>query len=504
MKSIIKKFFLVVGFISCVSVVFGQSLSLNEKSGNENDTEDSFNINAQMAMSSPDYYVTAGDIYSLAFVMGTTPISYGITVDSTYKIRVANLGIINAAGLSFLQLKSQVESLVSKNYPMGGVQFVLASPAVFYVKISGVVSSSSEVKTWALSRLSSVVKPYLTSYSSTRDVQIISSDGTKKSYDLFLAERYGDFSNDPYLRPGDKIVINDVKRKVTLKGAVKRPGTYELLNGENLKDLIYKYGDGFTPYADTSRIDLFRINNESEAGKMYYFQNDAIDSNIAIECFDSIKINSYEDLRAAMFIEGAISTDIISTKLEGVVRKTIYFTNGEKYSDLIQKNKKLFTASSDLANAYIIRIEDESENVLAKTRTIPLNLEKILYDVNYYNSEVVQPNDILIIPFRQFFVSVAGAVKVSGRYPYIPDRDWNYYVGLAGGIDTFQNAFESVKIVDKDGNVLKKTDIIPPEATITVKANSAFFKWNQISGGITAILSAISTALSIYMISRSL
>ena len=63
---------------------------------------------------------------------------------------------------------------------------------------------------------------------------------------------------------------------------------------------------------------------------------------------------------------------------------------------------------------------------------------------------------------------------------------------------------EASIVYDKDGNILKKTDVIPPEATITVKANSAFFKWNQISGGITAILSAISTALSIYMISRSL
>ena len=105
MKTIIKKFFLIVGFFSWVSGIFGQGFSASEKSDNESQTEDSFNMNAQMAMSSPDYYVTAGDIYSLAFIMGTTPVSYGITVDSTYKIRVANLGIINAAGLSFLQLK---------------------------------------------------------------------------------------------------------------------------------------------------------------------------------------------------------------------------------------------------------------------------------------------------------------------------------------------------------------------------------------------------------------
>ena len=57
--------------------------------------KETFIPNAQMAMSSPDYLVTAGDVYTLAFAMGTTPVSYTMTVDSSYKIRVANLGIVN-------------------------------------------------------------------------------------------------------------------------------------------------------------------------------------------------------------------------------------------------------------------------------------------------------------------------------------------------------------------------------------------------------------------------
>lgn len=519
MKNAIKKrIFVFVILISCISGMFAQINKIKDKSvfskanlssvnknieSEEVIVKETFIPNAQMAMSSPDYLVTAGDVYTLAFAMGTTPVSYTMTVDSSYKIRVANLGIVNAKGLSFLQLKSQVEAIVSKNYPMGGVQFVLLSPAMFNVKVSGDVSSSTEAPAWALSRLSTVVVPLFTDYSSSRDIQVISADGTKKVYDLFLAERNGDFSNNPYLRPGDNIIVSEAKRKVRIDGAVKRPGVYELLDGENLNALVEKYGDGLTPYADTSRIDLLRINNEPEAGKMYYFKDDAIKSDISIDAYDYVKINSYEDLRAAMFIEGAIATDVVSEDLEGVVRRTIYITNGEKYSDLIQRYKHLFTATSDLVNAYIIRTDPESESKLAKTRNIPINLEKILFDVNYYDSEVVCPNDVLIVPFRQFFVSVAGAVVTPGRFPYIPDRDWNYYVGLAGGIDTFKNAFKSVEITDKDGNPLKKDDLIPPEATITVKSNNAFYKWNQVAGGVTAILTAISTVLSIYMIATN-
>ena len=302
MKNTIKKrIFVFVMLICCISGMFAQVMAIKDKSifkntnlsskNNKTETEEvvvkeTFIPNAQMAMSSPDYLVTAGDVYTLAFAMGTTPVSYTMTVDSSYKIRVANLGIVNAKGLSFLQLKSQVEAIVSKNYPMGGVQFVLVSPAMFNVKVSGDVSSSTESPAWALSRLSSVVVPLFTDYSSSRDIQVISADGTKKVYDLFLAERNGDFSNDPYLRPGDNIIVSEAKRKVRIDGAVKRPGVYELLDGENLKALVEKYGDGLTPYADTSRIDLLRINNEPEAGKMYYFKDDAIKSDIAVDSFD--------------------------------------------------------------------------------------------------------------------------------------------------------------------------------------------------------------------------
>ena len=127
---------------------------------------------AQLAMSVSYYPVTAGDVYTLAFSAGNTPIQFTIPVDSTYQIRIANLGVINCAGLTYLQLKSQVEQLVLRNYPMGGVQFVLTSPSVFLVSITGEVSTTVEQEAWALTRLSTFTGQYFTAYASTRKVTI--------------------------------------------------------------------------------------------------------------------------------------------------------------------------------------------------------------------------------------------------------------------------------------------------------------------------------------------
>lgn len=166
---------------------------------------------AQQAMSNKDYMVTAGDIYSLSFLAGSTPVVYSISVDSTYKIRVANLAVIDATNTTFISLKKQVEDIVTRNYPFSGVQFLLLTPSSFTVRVTGEVESTTEVPVWALSRLSSVVDAVKNDFASIRNIKITAANGTEKNYDLFKAQRDGDMSQDPYLRPGDVITLNHLE-----------------------------------------------------------------------------------------------------------------------------------------------------------------------------------------------------------------------------------------------------------------------------------------------------
>ena len=722
---------------------------------------------AQLAMSVSYYPVTAGDVYTLAFAASGTPVRYTIPVDSTYKIRVANLGVINCSGLTYLQLKSQVESLVLRNYPMGGVQFVLSSPSTFLVSVTGEVQRTIERNAWALTRLSTFVTQSFTPYASSRSITIQSADGKTKNYDLFLALRNGDLTQDPFLRPGDKIIVNRYDRKITLlgaveregtyellpnenlkeaverygnglteyadteriilrrqnnsknpsgdtvylepnaidsnfvlenadsitissrielrdtmffegavgelgleaqngttddkdslanpinnripvsfmegenlatlvrrnsknffptsdlrnaylirneekllvnledclyksdymsdyfaqkddtlyvpymqntntvlitgevkktseieawplkrlstfitelqtdyssvrnievtavdgtksvydlfqaerygkmehnpyikpgevitlsrldrkvsiTGAVERPGTYELLENENLKELIEIYGGGLAPLADTSRIELYRrLTEEPGSGEKSYLDNTSIDDNYELLCYDSVLVSSYSDLQPVVFVEGAINptttTTTTTTTLEGTSRVAATFNNGEDYAYFVRRNKDWFRPESDLANAYIIR----DGNI------IPMDLTPMLYDASFYANTEIQANDTLIVPFRQYFVSVAGAVALPGRYPYIPNRTWDYYIGLAGGFDFNKNSFDSIKIRGADGKRLSKNDIITPETTITANSNSFYFKFNRYAPIITTTLTAIISVITV-------
>jgi protein involved in polysaccharide export with SLBB domain len=222
------------------------------------------NQNIKLARSSADYRVTPGDVYTLAYSAGTTPVIYTITVDTSYRIRVSNLGIINGRDKTFIQLKNEAENVVARNYPLSGVQLVLTQTGTFKVFIKGEVHTGGEVSAWGMSRLSSAAGGNLTGYSSIRDISIKSLNGHTRVYDLFKAQRFGDLNEDPYLQPGDVITINRIKRVITVNGSVERPGAYQLLDGENIKELIEFYANGFTPEADKTGITLTRYADNNE------------------------------------------------------------------------------------------------------------------------------------------------------------------------------------------------------------------------------------------------
>jgi uncharacterized protein involved in exopolysaccharide biosynthesis/protein involved in polysaccharide export with SLBB domain len=483
-----KRKFAAVSMIFVLCTSFATAESTNEKSSTSIQISDS----AQVAMSIPDYLVTSGDIYSLNYAIGSTAVSYSILVDSSYKIPVSNLAILNCAGMTFIELKNQVESIVRKNYPMSGVQFMLVTPSHYQIKITGEVVTATEKTAWPLSRLSDLLTDVMTDYSSTRNITIISSTGKKTICDLFKAKRDGDFSNNPYLRPGDSIFINRVLRKVTITGQVERPGTYELLDGEDLKTLVELYGNSLTQYADTTRMELIRTasdSNKQDSTKVntirkIYLPQDAITTNYKLVNLDSINIPSLLDIQPVLFFEGAVNSNNVASP-EVSVKVAVTFKPGDNLATIVRQNHALFSSVSDTSNAYIIR-EDQ---------TIKVNLDRLLYDNSYYSDIVLQNSDILMIPFRQYFITVSGAVSAPGRYPYIPGRNWQYYIGLAGGIIPEKNSNDTLIIKDINGNKRSKDDPITPETNIYAPSNSLMYIINTYSTPFATIISLVYSSI---------
>ena len=121
--------------------------------------------NLLLALSSPDYRVTPGDVYALSYIAGTAPVALRIVVDSSYRAQIANLGAVSAAGKTYRQLKAEAEAIVSNNYPLGGAQLTLVQVGYFRVYLAGEVQAATTKTAWALARLSSLLEGSLTEYS---------------------------------------------------------------------------------------------------------------------------------------------------------------------------------------------------------------------------------------------------------------------------------------------------------------------------------------------------
>jgi protein involved in polysaccharide export with SLBB domain len=349
-----------------------------------------------------------------------------------------------------------------------------------YVFVTGEVQKSAWVTITGLTRLRDVVSPSLTRWSSTRDVAVASRNGLQQRYDLFRAERYGDLTQDPFLRPGDVVTVGRLDRVVTIAGEVRRPGSYQLLAGEGMKDLVERYADGFTEKGNPTRIQVVRyLSTSSAVGERLQFDYTATPG-FALNQYDSITVPAWQDLLPVAWFEGAVGVGAGGAVLESAKRVPYTFFPGETVSEAAQAMRKNFSEVSDLAASYISRKGDR----------IAVDLTKYLYDRNTADGPVLEANDVIVVPFRQFFVTVSGAVRSPGRYPYVPDRTWGYYVNLAGGFDSDKNVNDKVTIYDMGAKKAQNKDrVIQPEDMIVADANS--FVYNMLK-----ITSILSTAIS--------
>jgi hypothetical protein len=234
-------------------------------------------------------------------------------------------------------------------------------------------------------------------------------------------------------------------------------------------------------------MEMIRIvGSESLSGDKVFLSENDLEENFELADQDVITVPERTNLRPVIFVEGAIGS-VAGVSPTVSTREVVPFNLGENYAALVRRNQGWFSAVSDTRNAYIVR----------ESGHISINLNPMLYDSSYRSEIIIEENDTLIIPFRQYFVTVAGAVMLPGRYPYIPDREWDYYIALAGGFRPGQNAFKSVSITDIAGKRMKKTDLITPETIITARTNDFLYYFNQYAPAVTTSLSILTTFLAL-------
>lgn len=392
----------------------------------------------------PDTYVCgSGDVFELNF-WGPQNFRLKIAVDLEGRTFISKVGFVSVAGKTLTAVRSAIRSKVRANYP--GLQFdlTLISPRSFLVHVVGNVKHPGTYSARAIDRLSTVLaKAAPSPTASRRRIELKHRDGTVTSGDLVLYELTGDTAHDPYMLDGDIVHVPFANPVVSIGGAVRRPGSYELVKTKDLTELLDLAG-GFTPSVARSRpIQIVRRNEQQQETTRQVPFSENTTPNAALSDDDTVLVSGAEELqRTIMLIGAVVGADPLDP---ATASKRLPFVEGDTVLSLINRAGGIKTMG-DLRRSYISRPQAGG-----RPQLIPIDLDRLLVKRDFSADKKVAMGDTIAIPPMTYSVRVEGAVARPGLYPFNPRFSIAEYVAHAGGRSRTAKDLEEARVIDLDG-----------------------------------------------------
>lgn len=241
-------------------------------------------------------------------------------------------------------------------------------------------------------------------------------------YDYLLR---GDASNDVRTEQGDIIFVGLSNRLVALRGAVRRPGVYELREGESLSRLI-EFGGGLLPTAATDRVQIDRVLPPAERAPGKERALIDIPFHGGPGSLDTLRL--YDSDVVSVFTVGDIRRNRVVLEGEVFEPGMYEWTPGLTLGSLISKAKGFLP----WALADRIKIE----------RQIPHTGRSELFSISASDSSLdkvalAEYDNITVLDARRAFpvgtISIAGAVVTPGDRQYVEKMTLKDFVDLSGG-----------------------------------------------------------------------
>ena len=373
-----------------------------------------------------------------------------ISPDGT--INIPDLGLVNLNGMTVKEADSYMRRRLGQIYSVDGenaksdIKLTLGNIRTIQVHVMGEVTNPG---TYYLSSLSNIYHALynaggVSNLGTLRDIQLIRKGKVIAHLDIYDFIREGKMI-DTILEEGDIINVPTYEIVVDITGNIKRPMSYELVEGETIADLV-DYAAGFTGDAYKKNLRMIRKNgseyqiftiDEQEYPDFKLVDGDAIAVGAMLDRFEN-KI----EIKGAVYRPGTyqLGGDIrtvsqLIAKAEGL--------KGEAFT-----NRALITREREDLTLEIIPVDIKS--VLAGTAA----------DIE------LQKNDVLYIPSIHDLndignITVSGEVAKPGAYVYADNMTLEDAIMLAGGL------LESASMVKIDvGRRIKNPTTETPSETI--------------------------------------
>ena len=399
--------------------VFGQTLFAR--------TALSFEPSTNIA--TPMDYVFGANDEVLINVWGAAEADYRLVINPEGNIRVPNIGPIKVAGLTYEEARERILRNLKRIYsglnldnPQEGNTFAdvsLGNVRSINVNVIGEVRQPGSYSVSSLSRVFNLL--YASGgpnrSGSWRNIQVIRGDDVVATFDLYDLLVHANQKDNIRLKDQDIIKVAPYENRVRLTGEVKRPGLFEMKEGETLDDLITFTG-GFAEDAYTERIVMERRTNVQrsisdvkwpEGGDIQLRNGDRIEIGEVVDRFEN-----------RVTIEGAVYRP-----------GRFELTDGMSLLDLIEKAEGV-EQDAFMERGIILRTKD---NLMLES--IPFSVRDVLEgnaaDIELRRDDLVRISSIFDMQ-ETYTVRVTGAVNSAGTFEHLEGMTLEDAVFLADGL----------------------------------------------------------------------
>jgi len=427
-----------------------------------------------------DYILGAGDKMFID-VYGESESYFQAEISPEGYAILENIGPVNLNGLTLEKAKLRLTNRFKKVYP--GIQakktflnISVGIPRAIRINIAGEVNLPGTYNFSAFNTLYNAlyVAGGITENATLRDIKLFRNNKLISTVDVYKFLTKGDGSSNVRLENNDLILVNTYSNRISIDGAVKSPGKFEMKDEETLLDLL-NYAGGLSENAFKKSIKLTRIIDG---------QLKVVDINF--DQFDFFKPMDGDKYMIEKIIEKYNNRVIVN----GAVFRpgTFSLTEEMTVKNLIDKAEGLKT-DVFFDKAYITRTNEDYS-----TSTIALNLRDELKNPTF----IFQEEDVLNILSindlsEESYIEISGQVNNPGIFPFSKNITLSDLILLAGGFkenatsnrieinrrlssnELNENNISEILTFDLNKNLNNNSIIIEPFDQIIVRKNPNFY-----------------------------
>jgi len=286
-----------------------------------------------------------------------------------------------------------------------------------------------------------------------RNIKILKSDGTIINADLVKSLSKENSHLNPYLMPGDKIIVSDHNYNFNtfqIRGAVINETVVIHKEGDKLSDLI-KVASGLTHSADLENVNLYSANNQitkislNESLEVLGDDPELTPNSILIVGEKSIEkttttgvVNIMGEVKkpGAVVIKNGVTKISEVIEMAGGLKETAYLplarvktSQNDENSDFWELYRQdIYFQYSDLSVDDTLRLNIDSK---IRTPYLAIDFENAL---NGGNDDVaLNDGDNIIIPKNPMRVYVFGKVFNPGYIEFKEGKSFKWYLDKVGG-----------------------------------------------------------------------